>query len=44
LRLLFEEIFRHIESFELAGEVEHLRSNFVAGIKHLPVVARWRTA
>ena len=44
LRLLFEEIFRHVESFELAGEVEHLRSNFVAGIKHLPVVARWRTA
>jgi cytochrome P450 len=44
LRLLFEEMFRHIESFELAGEVEHLRSTFVAGIKHLPVVARWRTA
>ena len=44
LRLLFEEIFRDIESFELAGEVEHLRSNFVAGIKHLPVVARWRSA
>jgi cytochrome P450 len=44
LRLMFEEIFRHVESFELAGEVEHLRSNFVAGIKHLPVVARWRSA
>ena len=44
LRLLFEEIFRNIESFELAGEVEHLRSNFLAGIKHLPVVARWRSA
>jgi hypothetical protein len=31
-----------IESFELAGPVEHLRSNFAAGIKHMPVTAQLR--
>jgi cytochrome P450 len=42
LRLLFEEIVRVVEEFEVVGPVTHLRSNFVAGIKHLPVVARLR--
>jgi cytochrome P450 len=39
LQMLFEEIFARIERFELAGEVRHLASNFVAGIKSMPVRA-----
>jgi cytochrome P450 len=42
LRLLFEELFAAYESFELAGDVVHLRSNFIAGITRMPVVARPR--
>ena len=37
LRTLFSEIMRRVERIELAGPVDHLASNFVAGIKHLPV-------
>ncbi|MFG7941085.1 MULTISPECIES: cytochrome P450 [Streptomyces] len=40
LRILFEEIVANVGQFEQAGPVEHLASNFVAGIKHLPVTAR----
>ncbi|MQY12851.1 Steroid C26-monooxygenase [Streptomyces sp. RB5] len=42
LNLLFEEIVRIVEHFEIAGPVEHLESNFVAGIKRLPLTARLR--
>jgi len=42
LQILFGEILRLVERFELAGPVEHLCSNFVAGIKHLPVQAALR--
>lgn len=42
LNLLFEEIVRVVERFEVAGPIEHLESNFVAGIKHLPLTARLR--
>jgi cytochrome P450 len=44
LRILFEELVTHFEAFESAGEPRHLCSNFVAGISHLPVVARVRPA
>ncbi|MFD1547398.1 cytochrome P450 [Nonomuraea guangzhouensis] len=40
LRVLFEELLAGFSDFEQAGEVEHLRSNFVAGIKHMPLTAR----
>lgn len=39
VNLLFQEIFNHFEAFEFAGPVEHLASNFIAGIKNLPVKA-----
>jgi cytochrome P450 len=39
LELTLREMFDRVARFELAGRVEHLRSNFTAGIKHLPVVA-----
>ena len=44
LRILFEEIIEAVEDLELAGPVEHLRSNLVAGYQHLPVIVRRRHA
>ncbi len=37
VRLVFEELFKRVDRFEPAGPVDRLRSNFIAGIKHLPV-------
>ncbi|TDE32820.1 cytochrome P450 [Actinomadura sp. 6K520] len=39
LNEFFQELFGQFEKFELADEPEHLHSNFIAGIKHLPLVA-----
>jgi cytochrome P450 len=36
-RILFEELLPRLKSIELAGPVERMRSNFVNGIKHMPV-------
>lgn len=38
LRLLFEGMFASFQEFEVAGEVKHLRSNFIAGITSMPVM------
>ena len=37
VRILFEELAKRIRSIEPAGEQKFLRSNFVGGIKELPV-------
>ena len=37
IRLMFEELIPRLESIELNGEVRRVRSNFVNGIKTLPV-------
>jgi cytochrome P450 len=37
LRIMFEELVRRIDTIELAGQVEYVRSNFIHGIKRLPV-------
>jgi len=37
IRVMFEELMARIPRMELAGEVQRLRSNFINGIKHLPV-------
>jgi len=37
VRVLFEELAKRIAKIEPAGEQKFLRSNFVGGIKHLPV-------
>jgi cytochrome P450 len=37
IRVMFEELLRRFPSIELAGPPERLRSNFIGGIKHLPV-------
>ncbi|HLY82479.1 MAG TPA: cytochrome P450 [Acidimicrobiales bacterium] len=40
IRVVFEELMRRIPDMALNGPVERLRSNFINGIKHMPVV--WR--
>jgi cholest-4-en-3-one 26-monooxygenase len=37
IRVLFEELARRAPKIESAGGLDHLRSNFIGGIKHLPV-------
>jgi cytochrome P450 len=37
LRVIVDEVLNRLPDMEQAGEAERLRSNFVAGIKHLPV-------
>ena len=37
MRLFFEELTRRVPHVEAVGPVERLRSNFIGGIKHLPV-------
>jgi cholest-4-en-3-one 26-monooxygenase len=37
IRVLFEELVRKAPKVEPAGKLDRLRSNFIAGIKHLPV-------
>nr|WP_206313492.1 cytochrome P450 [Streptomyces coryli] len=43
LRIFFEELLRQFGTIELAGEPQHLRSYFIAGMTHLPVTAQRRT-
>ncbi|WKX71570.1 cytochrome P450 [Streptomyces sp. XD-27] len=42
LRVFFEELLQRFASIELAGEPQHLRSYFIAGMTHLPIVAQKR--
>ncbi|MEY2475373.1 MAG: cholest-4-en-3-one 26-monooxygenase [Actinomycetota bacterium] len=37
IRVLFEELVRRVPRVESLGPADRLRSNFIAGIKHLPV-------
>ena len=37
LRVEFEELLRRVKGFELTGEPARVRSNFVGGLKHLPL-------
>lgn len=37
IKVMFEELIRRLPDMELAGEPQRLRSNFIAGIKHMPV-------
>jgi len=37
LKLIFKEILERIPDMRLAGNVDILRSNFIGGIKHMPV-------
>lgn len=42
LRVLLEEIAARWSAVELAGPTERLRSNFISGIKTLPIRVEWR--
>ena len=42
MRVLFEEMCARWSSVELAGPTERLRSNFISGIKTLPIRVQWR--
>jgi len=37
IKVMFEELLARIPSFELAGPPVRLRSNFINGLKHLPI-------
>lgn len=42
LRVMFEDLIARIDHVELAGEIDYLRSNFVHGIKRMPVKVHLR--
>jgi cytochrome P450 len=42
LRIFFEELLLRFASIDLAGEPQHLRSYFIAGLTHLPIAAQKR--
>lgn len=42
IKVLFEELLPQIERVELNGEIQRLRSNFISGIKRLPIKVVWR--
>jgi cholest-4-en-3-one 26-monooxygenase len=37
IRVIFEEVLKRIPDMELAGPVRRLRSNFINGVKEMPV-------
>jgi cholest-4-en-3-one 26-monooxygenase len=37
IKVLFEELAKRVGKLESVGDISRLRSNFIAGIKHLPV-------
>lgn len=41
IKVLFEELLPRLADVRLNGPVTRLRSNFIAGIKHLPVKVSW---
>ncbi len=41
IKVVFEELLPRLSSVELGGPIERLRSNFIAGIKHLPLKVTW---
>jgi cytochrome P450 len=41
IRVLFEELLPRLSGVALNGPIEYLRSNFISGIKHLPLKVSW---
>ena len=37
IRIMFEELLKRLPDIEQAGEISRLRSNFISGVKHMPV-------
>ena len=42
IRVLFEELIPRIKNIQSNGPIDLLRSNFITGIKHLPVKVEWK--
>ncbi|MEM7800610.1 MAG: cytochrome P450 [Chloroflexota bacterium] len=42
IKVLYEELLQRVKSIEPNGPTERLRSNFIAGIKHMPVRVEWK--
>jgi cytochrome P450 len=42
IRVLFEELASRWSSVDVVGPIERLRSNFISGIKNLPISVEWR--
>ncbi len=42
IKIMFEDLIQRIDSVELTGEIDYLRSNFVHGIKRMPVKVNLR--
>ena len=42
LKIMFEDLIQRVDSVELTGEIDYLRSNFVHGIKRMPVKVNLR--
>ena len=42
MRIMFEDLISRIDRVELTGEIDYLRSNFVHGIKRMPVKVHLR--
>ncbi len=36
IKVMFKELFQFLPDIEMSGQAEHLQSNFINGIKHLP--------
>jgi cytochrome P450 len=41
IKVLFEELLPRIKTIQQNGAPKRLRSNFISGIKHLPVTVQW---
>jgi cytochrome P450 len=37
VRVVFEELLKRVAAVEIVGAPDRLRSNFINGVKHLPV-------
>jgi len=37
INIMFEEILDRLDDIELTGDVSRLRSNFINGLKHIPI-------
>jgi methyl-branched lipid omega-hydroxylase len=37
IKIMFKELFKHLPDAQMSGDPAHLQSNFINGIKHLPV-------
>jgi cytochrome P450 len=40
IRVMFEELLPTVRSIQATGEIKRLRSNFINGIKHMPVTVQ----